>query len=156
MQKAISSTSSLLNNRALSPAISRKAPEEEHATGTPVAIASRTGSPTPSLTEGKMHASEFLYSSGKFSCGKYPVIKMSLAAVEEKAALCTCSPNGPSLPAMTSLCGKPVFCLKMENAFISSICFFLHSACGWHKLCTAVLLQKALCQLFHHQNPARL
>ena len=56
-----------LKNKAASPAISGKAPEEAQATGTPVAIASNTGSPTPSFSAGKIKASEPAKSIGKLS-----------------------------------------------------------------------------------------
>ena len=58
-----------------------------HKTGIPVDIASKTESPTPSSTDGKMHASEFAYKRGKFLCGKCPVTKISFQKGDFEIAL---------------------------------------------------------------------
>ena len=60
-----------------SPPNSGNAPAFAQATGIPVAIASIIGKPTPSITDGKIQASAQEYNSGKCSCGKCPVKKMS-------------------------------------------------------------------------------
>ena len=94
---------------AHSPAISGKDPAFAHKTGIPVAMASITGSPTPSATEGNMHASAQEYNLGKFTWGKCPTKRISELYSECAITLWISFEEEPSLPAKTNLWGNPVF-----------------------------------------------